>query len=345
MAAFVVIRASWQNGIDLIKLQISGFDKVRVPRQDGAMGAKSTRIPPFMGTMRAKTAKGACLAVFGAPHGTPYPGIDNRVHQKAADAFRLAVRADGEWLDHHDYDFGGKLIPEDARKAVDLGNLPTRSKDGRSNRKKITATTEAVLAAGAVPILFGGDDSVPVPFIEGFAKSPPITILQIDAHIDWREERYKVREGFSSTMRRASEQPHVWRIVQAGARGLGSARQQELDDAAKWGARIIPCHRLHHEGVNIVLEHIEPNSDVVICLDLDVLDSSVMPAVAAPSPGGLSFVQLTDMIAAVAGKARIAGFNMVEFVPARDLTGTAAYTAARIALHVMAQVLRQSRKA
>ena len=142
-----------------------------------------------MGTVRAKTAKNACLAVFGAPHGTPYPGIDNRVHQKAADAFRLAVKADGEWLDHHDYDFGGKLVPEDSRKAVDLGNLPTRSKDGRGNRRKIRAATEAILAAGAVPVLFGGDDSVPVPFIEGFAKSPPITILQIDAHIDWREER------------------------------------------------------------------------------------------------------------------------------------------------------------
>jgi agmatinase len=341
----IVIATSWQNGIELIKLQIGRFDKSGVPRQDGVMGAKSTRIPPFMGTVRAKTPRHACLAVFGARHGTPYPGIDNRVHQTAADAFRLAVQADGQWLDHHDYDFGGQLIPEDSRKAVDLGNLPTRSKDGRGNRKKIRSATESILAAGAVPILFGGDDSVPVPFIEGFAKSPPITILQIDAHIDWREERYKVREGFSSTMRRASEQPHVWRIVQAGARGLGSARQQELNDAAKWGARIIPCHRLHHEGVNIVLEHIEPNSDVVICLDLDVLDSSVMPAVAAPSPGGLSFVQLTDMIAAVAGKARIAGFNMVEFVPARDLTGTAAYTAARVALHVMAHVLRQSRRA
>jgi agmatinase len=335
---------SWQKRIALFKLQIAGFDKVRPSRQDRNMATRPPRISPFMGTTFAKTAKGACLAVIGAPHGTPYPGIDNRKHEKAADAFRLAVKADGEWLDHHDYDFGGMLVPEDVQKAVDLGNLSTRPKDGKGNRKKIKAATEAVLAAGAVPILFGGDDSVPVPFIEGFAKSPPITILQIDAHIDWREERYKVREGFSSTMRRASEQPHVWRIVQAGARGLGSARQQELDDAAKWGARIIPCRELHKNGVDVVLEHIEPNSDVVICLDLDVLDSSVMPAVAAPSPGGLSFVQLTDMIAAVAGKARIAGFNMVEFVAARDPYGTAAYTAGRIALHVMAQVLRQSRK-
>jgi agmatinase len=301
------------------------------------------RIPPFIGTRYAKTAAGACAAVVGAPHGTPYPSIDNRIHQKAADAFRLALKDDAAWLEHHDYDLGGKLVPDGARPAVDLGNLDTKPKDGAGNRKKIRTAIAASISSGAVPLLFGGDDSVPIPFIAGFAKAPPITILQIDAHIDWREERYRVREGFSSTMRRTSEQPHVWRIVQAGARGMGSARQQELDAAAKWGARIIPCRQIHHHGIAEVLTHIEPGSDVVICLDLDVLDSSVMPAVVYPSPGGLSFVQLTDLIAGVAGKARLAGFSMVEFVPSRDPSGTAAFTAARIAALVLGLVLRQPR--
>ena len=73
--------------------------------------------------------------------------------------------------------------------------------------------------------MFGGDDSTPIPFITGFAGSPPIAILQIDAHIDWRDTIRGERYGYSSTMRRASEQSHVWRIVQAGMRGLGSARR------------------------------------------------------------------------------------------------------------------------
>ena len=304
--------------------------------------ASSRRIPPFLGTSYAKSAAGARAAIIGAPHGTPYPGIDNRVHQKAPDAFRLALAADHGWLDSFDYDLGTTLLPDQTVKAVDLGNLPTKPKDGAGNRHKIRTATEKAVAARAVPILFGGDDSVPIPFIEGFAKAPPITILQIDAHIDWREERYKVREGFSSTMRRASEQPHVWRIVQAGAHGIGSARQGEVDAAAKWGARIIPARHIHHNGIETVLEHIEPGSDVVICLDADVLDSSAMPAVAYPTPGGLTFVQVTDLIAGVAAKARIAGFNLVEFVPSKDIAGTAAFTAARIAVHVLAHVLRSA---
>lgn len=302
---------------------------------------KIARVPPFIGATRARTPTGFHAAVFGAPHGTPYPRIDNRVHATAPDAFRLALKEDGEWLDHWDFDFGGPLLADGACRIADLGNLPTKSKDGKGNRKLIEAQARKILAAGAVPLMFGGDDSTPIPFVAGFSGSPPLTILQIDAHIDWREERYGERLGFSSTMRRASEQPHVWRIVQAGARGLGSAREAEVRDAKQWGARIFTSRQIHHDGLGTVLEAISPDADCLICLDCDALDISQMPAVAYPTPGGLSFAQVTDLIAGVAAKARIAGFAMVEFVPKKDRDGTSAFTAARIAAHVIGHIARQ----
>lgn len=306
------------------------------------MATRPRRVPALMGTSPAKSAKGAQAAVFGAPHGTPYKTIDNRVHQTAADAFRLALKEDAAWLGHWDWDFNGTLLPSTGFTAVDLGNLATKPKDGKGNRKKIEAMTKGILDVGAVPIMFGGDDSVPIPFLSGFAGGPPITVVQIDAHIDWRDERDGERLGFSNTMRRASEMPHVWRIVQAGARGLGSARDGEVEAARNWGARLVPGKVLHTDGMDSVLQHIEPDSICVICLDLDVLDCSAMPAVAYPSPGGLSFLQLTNLIAGIAGKARIGGFAMVEFVPKKDLNGTAAFTAGRIALHVLHHVGRQA---
>ena len=299
------------------------------------------KIPPFMGTTNARNPKNANAAIFGAPHGTPYRGIDNRIHTKTADSFRFALKDDAAWLEHWDFDLNGPLLPHPNFKAVDLGNLTTNPIDGLGNRKKIETITRAILAEGAVPIMFGGDDSVPIPFIKAFSGGPPLTILQIDAHIDWRDVRNKEKQGFSSTMRRASEQPHAWRIVQAGARGLGSARAAEVQAAKDWGAHIITSRQIHHAGIKQILGHIEPDSSCLISLDLDVLDSSEMPAVAYPSPGGLSFVQVTDLIADVAAKARIAGFAMVEFVPKRDLNSTAAYTAARIAVHVLGHIGRQ----
>ena len=301
------------------------------------------KVLSFMGTVPARFPKGAQAAVFGAPHGTPYRGIDNRVHAKAADSFRQAIKEDALWLDHWDFDLDGPMLPDARFKAVDLGNLATRSPDGRGNRKKIETCVKSILAVGAVPMMFGGDDSVPIPFISAYAGGAPITVLQIDAHIDWRDQRNNEKLGYSSTMRRASEQPHVWRIVQAGAHGLGSARQGEVEDAHKWGAHIIPSKTIHKDGAAAVLSHIEPDSDVLISLDLDVLDAAVMPAVAHPSPGGLSYIQVLDLIMGVAAKARIAGFTMVEFVPKNDTNGVSAYTAARIAAVCLGLIARQTK--
>jgi agmatinase len=304
--------------------------------------AKTVRSPAFMGTIRSRAPAGFKSALFGAPHGTPYPGIDNRVHAAAPNAFRTALQEDSSWLDHWDFDLGGPLLGDSACRIADLGNLPTKPKDGIGNRKLIEALTRQILASGAVPLMFGGDDSTPIPFIAGFSGSSPVTVLQIDAHIDWREERYGEKFGFSSTMRRASEQSHVWRIVQAGARGLGSAREAEVRDAKQWGAHIFTSQHIHHNGLKTVLETIPPDSDCLITFDCDAMDTAEMPAVSHPSPGGLSYMQVTDLIAGVAAKARIAGFTMVEFVPKNDRNRTSAYTAARIAANVIGHIARQN---
>jgi agmatinase len=297
----------------------------------------------FMGTTRAASPAGSIAAVFGAPHGTPYRGIDNRIYATAPDAFRKALAEDTEWLDSWDFDFEGPLLTDHPPRIVDLGNLATRPTAGAANRRLIEAQTRAILEAGAVPVMFGGDDSTPIPFIAGFSGAEALTILQIDAHIDWREERMGERFGFSSTMRRASEQPHVWRIVQTGMRGIGTARSAEVQVARHWGARIFTARELHHHGLEAVLETIPRESACLITFDCDALDSAEMPAVSYPTPGGLSFLQVTDLIAGVAAKARIAGFTLVEFVPGRDRSGVAAFTAARIAAHVLGHIARQAR--
>ena len=295
---------------------------------------KRPRIP-FLGAQTASSAKGFDAAVFAAPHGTPYRGIDNRVHAATADALRKSLAGDSEFAQSWDFDFGAPLLGSKGFRVADLGDLATKPKDGTGNRKLIAGCTQAVLAAGAVPLMIGGDDSVPIPFIAAFADKGPLTILQIDAHIDWRGERRGERMGFSSTMRRASEMAHVTAIVQVGARGIGSAREGEVRDAQGWGAKLVTARDVHERGIGIALEHVQDGSRCLITLDLDALDISMMPAVAYPTPGGLTYTQVTGLIHGVASKAQIIGFDMIEFVPKRDVDGRAAFTAARIFWNVI----------
>ena len=275
---------------------------------------------PFMGgfALDRPGATPADAILFGAPHGTPYPGIDNRVHEDAPAAVRRASNLDGDWSEHWNYDVGGPLFGHRGFRLADLGDLPTTSEDGPGNRRLIEDATRAIVAVGAMPIMLGGDDSTPIPFITGLEALGPLTILQIDAHIDWRQERRGEPFGYSSTMRRASELSHVERIIQVGMRGYGSARTEEIGIADAWGAQIITARDVHHHGVAPVLERIPEGSRVAVTIDVDAFDLSLMPAVMAPTPGGLDYTQVTDLIAGVHTRGELAAFDIIEFVPERD---------------------------
>ncbi len=290
---------------------------------------------PFMGSDAATSAAGYNAAIFAAPHGTPYPEHDNSVHAGTGNALRNALRVDAEWLPNWNFDLGGTLLGDHGFRLADLGDLETRSDDGPGNRTLIRDCAKAIIDAGAVPIMMGGDDSTPIPFIEAFAGHGPLTILQIDAHIDWREERYGEPLGFSSTMRRASEMKHVEKIIQVGMRGIGSARKAEVDFAKAWGAQLITSREVLDDGIAAVLARIPDDARCLITLDCDALDSSVMPAVAYPTPGGLTYNDVTGLIHGVGRKAKIVGFDLIEFVPGRDTNGSATFTAALILLNVI----------
>jgi len=279
--------------------------------------------------------------IFGAGHGSTYPGKDSSGHALAADAIRAASQDDAPLVGHWDFDLGGPLFDGKPACCIDAGDISTILHDNAENRARIEARTREVLALPAVPILLGGDDSVVIPLLAGFADHGPIWILQIDAHIDWRDERYGEPLGYSSTMRRASEMPHVAGIVQAGIRGLGSARPLEVETARRWGAQIVTAREIHAEGIEAALRHIPAGARVVVTLDCDGLDPSVMPGVAARTPGGLTYQQAIGLIEGVSQRGRLAGFDLIEFHTPADINGITALTAARLLVNVIGRIVRQ----
>ena len=281
------------------------------------------------------------MVIFGAGHGSTYPAKDSTPYALAPDAIRAASQEDAGLVEHWDFDLGGPLFAGEPGSCVDIGNIETVMHDNVANRDRIEAKTREILAAGAVPLLLGGDDSVPIPFLAGFADHGPIWILQIDAHIDWRDELHGERQGYSSPMRRASEMAHVAGMVQVGMRGVGSARLAEIEAARTYGSRLVTAREIHVQGIEAALQYIPLGAQVVVTLDCDGLDPGILPGVAARTPGGLSYTQVIDLIAGLGKRARIAGFDLVELYSPADESGLSALTAARLLVNVIGTIARQ----
>jgi agmatinase len=283
------------------------------------------------------------VVIMGASHATPLSPDGASHAQEAPDAIRRSMKEAASDTTRWDFDQDGPLLPAgiDVR---DAGNLATKQSTPGRNRDLIRETARVILNASAVPVLLGGDDSVPIPFFEAFETHGPLTIIQVDAHLDWREERNGSRHTFSSPMRRASEMPWVERIIQVGMRGIGGSRKKDLDDALRWGVRIIPAADVRRHGIGLVVDCVPDGARCVVTIDCDGLDPSVIPGVLVPQPGGLNFIDVMELFDGLAAKAWIEGIDVVELVPSRDVNGIGALTAARFICKAIGCVASQRRR-
>ncbi len=283
----------------------------------------------------------AQIALLGVPCATPYASVGPYCAAGPA-AIRQAI-ADYAGRTHHmDFDLDGPLFPGPGVTACDLGDLDFDVKDAVGNRQRIRQTVQSIVEKNAVPIVIGGDDSVPIPMIEALAGTDWYTIVQIDGHIDWREDVDGERWGLSSTMRRASEMEHIERIIQIGQRASGSARPEDHADAVQWGVEFVSARRIHAEGIQYTIDLVPAGSNVIIAFDCDALDPSIMPGVLGRAPGGLTYWQAIELMHGIAAKSRIAAFDLVEFMPERDVDEVGALTAARIIVNAIGLIARQA---
>jgi len=286
----------------------------------------------------------ADIAIIGIPFGVSYqPGELSPSHHAPA-----AIRAESmrypEDVHSWDFDLNGTLLADSSVKVVDVGDLDGDAHDPVGNRERGTNAVRKILQSGALPVVLGGDDSIPLMAFEAFKGMRDIQILQVDAHIDWRDEVGGIRHGFSSPMRRASELPWIKCITQVGARGTGTARRQEYEHALAYGARIFTAYDLNGFGAEHVLEAVQENLPCFVTIDCDGLDPACMPAVMSPAPGGVAYYQMLDLLRGVHQKAGLAGLSLVEFVPHKDINHFGAVTAMRIIWNFIGQIAHKKMK-
>jgi agmatinase len=266
--------------------------------------------------------------VLGAALATVYPDRDPHATGGAA-AIRVASGRLGRFVGNYDFDTGAPFAAWVGR-VGDGGDVNTTRADADGNRRRITTTVGSVIATERMPVLLGGDDSVATPFVAGWRDQPSITVVQIDAHLDFRDEVNGEAYGYSSPMRRASEMEWVRRIIHIGQRGVGSARPGDIQDSLAAGNTIIPAQQLARMGPTVVAEQLGRGERFVIAFDVDGSDPAELPAVRAPVAGGPGIAQIGELIGALSARGSLQGLVVTEFEPDLDPSGRSALTLARL---------------
>ena len=281
------------------------------------------------------------IAVLGIPYGSPY-NIDEVSNDQtnAPTAVRQATDRAVRSIERYDFDIGGPLMDNQPIRMVDCGDIAADPRDLQSHYAAAEAVVRKIISLGGMPLIIGGDHGVPIPVLKALDTLGPVTLIHIDAHLDWRNEVNGVTEGYSSPIRRASEMEHIGEIFQIGLRANGSARQEEVDAALAYGSHLIPAHILHDEGIDAVLARIPDGGNYYITLDADGIDPTIMPAVNGPALGGVTYGQARKLIHGLVKKGRVVGMDIVEITPKKDINQITAITACRFFVNLIGMAVR-----
>jgi agmatinase len=201
----------------------------------------------------------------------------------------------------------------------DMGDLELPLGEKKASLALIQKALRTTLSKKKFPILLGGDHLITLPIVEEILRVyPHLYLIQIDAHMDLREDYLGETLSHSTVMRRVVDHLDEGRLFQVGIR---SGTEEEFKLAKKIKS-IVPFDRGSLRSMVRCLR----NQPVYISLDLDVIDPSLLPGVGTPEPGGFTFERFLSLLKELQ-PLHVIGFDMVELTPDYDPTQVSSITA------------------
>jgi agmatinase len=205
-------------------------------------------------------------------------------------------------------------------RVVDFGDAPVVPSDPARSHAAIEATVAEVLAAGAIPIVLGGDHSIAEPDVRACARAHgPVALVHFDTHTDTGAEVFGVELSHGTIMYRLVEQGHVdpRRNVQIGLRGYWPG-EQEFTWQAERGITSFFMHDVRDLGIREVVRRtleLVGRGPAFLTVDVDVLDPAFAPGTGTPEPGGMTPVDLLWACRMLAAELDLCGADVVEVLP------------------------------
>ncbi len=224
---------------------------------------------------------------------------------------------------------------------ADIGDadvLPTNVVGTFAN---VTEMTRKVLARGALPVVLGGDHAISFPVVRAF--DGPLHVVHFDAHLDYMPFVHGLEFTNAHAFRHISRMAHVSSLTQVGIRSLRNTEQMHLDSVAD-GNRVITMEEFLDGGPAGIAETVPEDARCYVSVDIDVLDLSLVPGCVSAEPGGMDYPTLRDTLTALAERADVVGFDLVEVNPQLDVgTGVTSYLAAHTVIEFLGRVCDQAR--
>ena len=243
------------------------------------------------------------------------------------------------------YDFEDDItyLPSDLTRIVDIGDADIIHTDTIKSHENIKFGVQKILSAKAIPVVMGGDHSINIPCIDAFENEDSIHVIQIDAHLDFVDERHGVRHGHGNPMRRASEKKYVSGLTQIGIRNVSSTAKDGYIDARERGSKIFSVRHLRQMGINKILNEIPKNKRYYLTIDIDAFDPSIASGTGTPSHGGFYYYEVLELIDGIIKQGSVVGLDLVEVAPDYDLTNSTSTLAAQLLMNTIGRILHHKK--
>ena len=187
-----------------------------------------------------------------------------------------------------------------------------------------------LLKENKFPVLIGGNHTVSIgAFRAAGERYKNLSILQLDAHADLRQEYEGSPLNHACAMARASE---VAPVVQVGIRSISAEEVPSVREE-----NFFPAHKLYYDKSLYSRALARLNEDVWITIDLDVFDPSIMPSTGTPEPGGPEYFEIMHFLEKVAAGKNIVGFDVVELCPDPN-NRMPDFVAAKVIYHLLSYI-------
>jgi len=205
-------------------------------------------------------------------------------------------------------------------RVIDFGDAPVVPADPVGSHAAIERTVGQVVAAGAIPIVLGGDHSITEPDVKAVAGvHGQVALVHFDTHTDTGDEVFGVEVSHGTPMYRLVRDGYVdaSRYVQIGLRGYWPG-EKEFDWQAEHGITSFFMHDVRDRGIRAIVEDtivIVGDSPAFLSVDVDVLDPAFAPGTGTPEPGGMTSGDLLWACRKLASCLQIVGMDVVEVIP------------------------------